>query len=218
LRIKSSLSRHSTDVLGRKDSGTDPGAFTWIAHTYEDLPGRNGFHFTLYYKTEDGVGGFFDSGALVMVDDDDPSVASTMSGSSMSTPGTHTPTPSPFTSSSSTASASTTPGAATSSSTNPAPADDSRGGDKKTLEVGLGVGLGIGIPFLLLVGGLLGFMCFRRQGESPPAEVPTYEQAGDVSRQDQKAAEVGAGLLPELNGDVLRHEMPGEKEVMQREM
>ena len=75
--------------------------------------------------------------------------------------------------------------------------------------MGLGAGLGVGIPFLLLLGGLLGYIFFRRQSkkreivhapEDKPVEVTYYGH--------HKIAELRGGLPHELRGDAHPHEMP----------
>ncbi|KAJ4300800.1 hypothetical protein N0V90_002888 [Kalmusia sp. IMI 367209] len=181
----------------------DPGSYIWAPHTLEDLTKANGFHFNLVAGT---LG--FDSGAVFIRDALSTSSAPTsMSSSASSTTSTTSPSTSSHSSTTPSSSSSTSSIATTPSTSDPVPTNPSAGGsdDKATLKVGLGVGLGVGIPFILLVGGIIGYAVFRRSSR-PPQYTP-YETS---FKHDAPTAQELPAATPvaEMGNDGLRHELP----------
>ncbi|KAF2119387.1 hypothetical protein BDV96DRAFT_642414 [Lophiotrema nucula] len=186
----------------------DPGNYSWAPHTLDGLTTANGFHFNVVCEDLS-----FDSGAMFIRDEVSSSSASASSTAS-SIPSTQmpstSPTAHPVTRSSTTSSisseirfSSTEPALSTSilGPTNLSPVHNN-----DTLKVGLGVGLGIGIPFLLLIGGLVGYLIFRMHSRDRHnvAYEPTDGQEGFSIHYGLKRE------AQELSGDTMRHELPGK--------
>jgi len=174
-------------------SDPDSETYKWKAHTYEDLPIGNGFHFTLQYKDRNGDEKGFNSGSLRIVDvESSSSTRRSTSSSATLTWTTVSPTSSP--SMSSLPSTSSSPSDISTADPTPTNTDDK-------LKVGLGAGLGIGIP-LLLAGGLLGWNFFRRRAQTKQNLV--YAPVEEHKESYQQAVEFrGSGQsheLPEYTG------------------
>lgn len=81
------------------------------------------------------------------------------------------------------------------------------------MAVGLGVGLGVGIPFLLLLGGLAGYLLFRRmqthgeRSKSPEPKELTGSATGARGRQELDDA-YAIYEAPEAKRDGTSHELP----------
>jgi hypothetical protein len=72
------------------------------------------------------------------------------------------------------------------------------------LGIVLGIGLGLGVPFLLLIGGITGFLLFRKRSRSHHNTTP---ELPDVTTDYPSFEVAGKEVVPELSGGVWRHEL-----------